>query len=557
MTSPGKFFVILHENRTVNEFDSIKDATDYLKSLGKNTQARFYPFSTYKKFITNNSIDWEKYERHINNNVNSTVTRDIPFDKVKTFPTPSMRELSLFNNAIKMKDFEKIKSFIEGNPKYLVNTDTDMPQIIFSGSKTNAVYQAARFNNVDAMNFILTTLKKDSFWEQLYERNDMFKLRINVYWDKLLNSLDKNFEKTPLHYACAFGYKEIVCLLLKYEITNTSVKNRKEKTAYDIICSQCLEYNEDLANEIRILFKSSYVSMYITPYQTKKPRAVISKGDPFCKLYGNTTNVNLFNEELLIGCAGPIPEELAGEFKESWLKLDTQSLSLGNLIYERRGFMLSRLYNVEYSQYFDFLKEYINVNSYESLRMLDTYFENIYDQTKFVDCIDSVTNDIDKLTSLMEKILKLNSPSSEENSIDSTSLYNIENSESDEEMEFSTPPSSPKASTPIFKNYSKLVGSHMNIVGSEDTFNPEDTLFLSSLTPTKEDMYLYEILKDECKKWKDDEFFYVKLFIASCDHLPAKNIRDLPPIDSPRYKKLLRTKSRGYEKNWNRTVLFN
>ncbi|CEF63774.1 Lethal (1) G0222 [Strongyloides ratti] len=528
----------MYENRTINEFDSIKDATKFLKSLGKNVQARFYPLCTYKKFLTNNSIDWEKYEEHINKKVNSVFVRDVPFDKVKKFPTLSFNELSSFNNAIKMKDLEMVKNCVKNNPKYLINTDNDMPQIIFCGAKTNALYQAARFNNPEALNYILTTLRDDCFWEQLYEKNDMFKLRINVYWDKLLNSLDKKFEKTPLHYACSFGYKEIVCLLLKYNILDRSIKNRKGKTAYEIICSQCVKHDESLANEIRTLFNSHYISLYITPYQSKKPKVIITRDDPFCRMKENSCGMNLFDEELLVGCAGPVPEEVSQKFKESWLKLDRESLSLGHLIYERRGYMLSRAYDVEYTQYFEFLKDYINVNNYESLEKLDNYFENIYDQNKFVDCVDGFTNDIDTLTSMMERMLRLSSSENEENVVDSTSLYNIRNNESDEEMDFSTPPSSPKESPSILRNYNTLINNDMEDISNNDTFNPDDTIFLSNSIPSKEDMYLYEILKNVYKKWKKDELFYVKLFIASCEHLSVKHIKDLPPMNSPRHQKL-------------------
>uniref|UniRef100_A0A0K0ERY4 ANK_REP_REGION domain-containing protein n=1 Tax=Strongyloides stercoralis TaxID=6248 RepID=A0A0K0ERY4_STRER len=535
MTSGGKFYVILYEDKTVNEFNSIGDATSFIKNIGKKVDARFYPFYTYKKFLTNNSIDWEKYEEHINKKVNQNFVRDVPIDKVKKFPNLSMKELIKFNNAIKMKDIQTIKKCIKNNPRYLINTDTDMPQIIFSGSRTNAIYQAARFNNAEAMNYIFKELRDDCFWEQLYKRDDMFKLRISVYWDKLLNCMDKNFEKTPLHYACSFGYKEIVCILLKYNIIDVSIKNRKGETAFDMICNQCIEKDEKLVNEIKTLFNSNYISLYIAPYLNQKPRVVISKDDPFYRFEKNSLNTNLFDEERLIGCAGPISEEFSEKFKQSWLKLDKESLSSGHLIYERRGFMLSRIYNVDYTQYFEFLKDYVNVNNYESLEKLDHFFENIYDQTRFVDCPDGFIYDVDKLTSMMERILRINN---ESNIVDSTSLYNIENNESEEEMDFSTPPSSPKESPSILENYDSFMSDNTEEVNNKSTFNPDDTLFLSEVTPTKEDVYLYEILKNVSKKWKEDEFFYVKLFIASCEQLSVKHIQDLPPMNSPRHQKL-------------------
>uniref|UniRef100_A0A0N4ZKL6 ANK_REP_REGION domain-containing protein n=1 Tax=Parastrongyloides trichosuri TaxID=131310 RepID=A0A0N4ZKL6_PARTI len=534
MECSPKFFVLLFETKAVHGFETLKETTDFLKKLGKAPKVPFYPLETYKNFLTNDAIDWDKYKKYLDRMVGSNIVNDIPFDKVKIFPTPSMSELSKFNNSIKKMDIGSIKNFIDGNPKYLINTDNDMPQIIFSGSKTNALFQAARFANLDAIVYICKVLRNDNFWEQLYEKNDMFRLRIEMYWDNLMNGMDKNFDRTPLHYACACGYEDIVKFLLKFKEINPIKKNAKGKTAYDVICNQCLNKDEDTEMNIRNLFRSCYVSLYTSPYRNEKPKVVITKDDPLYRAKKSTDIQDFSLEEVLIGCAGPILEEHAENFKKNWLKPDNESLALGHLIYERRGFKLSKSFNVEYTQYFEFLKNYVNVRNKESLEKLNNYFENVYDLKNFKDCMEiDYNNDVDELTSLMERILKINSNGNKEGIVDSTSLYNLDDRVSDDDVDFSTPPSSPEQNS-FMENYSNF---QMN-KASENVYSSNDILFLSSSVPATEDVYLYEILKEVSDTWKTDEFLYLKLFVASCEKLSVKRIKDFPPLNSPRHKKL-------------------
>ncbi len=104
-----------------------------------------------------------------------------------------------------------------------------LPPADFKFSACNLLYDAAQYNQVAAMEFILTRLNHtlpecDTFKETLLHRAAIFG-RLNIFvniFDKIGPVNPRNYAgKTPLHYAAEYGHEDIVCYLIK----NLALKN--------------------------------------------------------------------------------------------------------------------------------------------------------------------------------------------------------------------------------------------------------------------------------------------------------------------------------------------
>uniref|UniRef100_A0AC35UEZ5 ANK_REP_REGION domain-containing protein n=1 Tax=Rhabditophanes sp. KR3021 TaxID=114890 RepID=A0AC35UEZ5_9BILA len=560
MTSgEGLFFIPVLDDRSVRSFMSLGEALAYMKSLPAGTKSRFYNRETYKRLCSEDGyFDWCQYNDSLNKSVLAeidTTAREQIVRKDKAWKDPSMPDCTKLNRAILANDLNQVKKLIDLNPKFLVNTETDLPTIIFHGAKTNAVYQAVKGNAVDVLTFLLSTLNSKQFWLRLYDDDSSYDARIKNYWGSLLNNFDKNCVMTPLYMGCVFGYLEVVKILLGYgEVVNRSLINKHGKDAKSVICDRASTEKEHLKLKINDLFDSVYVSLYIDNLTLQKVTTIVTPNDPLCVVGGER---GLESDTKRIACLGPVLSSLVPTLITKWMSINKENLSDGYLLYEKNGLNLARELKVGYSQWFEFMRSYLDLDKRADLETLDSYLENRYEEKNFVDAVDfekdKMNEAMDCIINQFEHKLVIDSPKSSSNlqfnfgpagdsNRDETEIEDI----SDDE--FLTPPGSPgkylTSDSPPRIPTGKTIFQNTPSRGPEQVgLNDTDFLFLCGTCPSKDDYFVYDIVRD---KIGENDLNYIKMFCLSCSKIPKARIVNLPPLNSPRHKVL--TKDEGLTK---------
>lgn len=134
------------------------------------------------------------------------------------FRGPTKQELIEFRKIIESGDYERVKTMIWDNPRYLVSAG-DTPTTLKEGYRYNAMHICAISVKPRIAELILKTVSDTKFVDLLTgKKNDVKmckELCVNLL-DYYLNIPEKGRSETPLHFAAKTGAFEMVELLTTF-----------------------------------------------------------------------------------------------------------------------------------------------------------------------------------------------------------------------------------------------------------------------------------------------------------------------------------------------------
>lgn len=142
------------------------------------------------------------------------------------YKAPPVPRLSELRRTIERKDNTKFDEMIAENPRFLINMGGDNPTIIFEGCRYNSLHVAARAGNLHAAQKILSCVADQQWLARAYGSDAPMEERANYLTAAFLNTPDKSENNTPLHYACKFGFADVVRVLLQYSSCAQHPKNK-------------------------------------------------------------------------------------------------------------------------------------------------------------------------------------------------------------------------------------------------------------------------------------------------------------------------------------------
>ncbi|XP_033321054.1 ankyrin repeat and LEM domain-containing protein 2 isoform X1 [Megalopta genalis] len=424
--------------------------TGRLKSFKKRSEAEEYAKTGFEKILCNN---------------NSTAAGMVAVEeKSSNFKAPRSQDLVCFRKLIRDGNLCAVKTTSWGNPRYLIGIG-DTPAILQEGCRYNALHIAVRADKPDICELILNTVGNAEFIKLLYgDECKSYLDRAQIMLDLYLNTPDKGLNETPLHFAVKFGFKNVVKVLVSYPCCVKTLPNKYKQLPIDIICSRTCQGDEELKKEIRLLLEDQYyVPVLRSDDNTLQP--VI--GEPFSPTSPMSIKLDPLSPRLEVRAfAGPMTKSRALEFRKEWktpprrrmtpvkkIFEDEPDSPINNLSLrlqdpekglERIGRDLAEEYHVSWKEFWPFLDDFADFRTSDGLAKLETYLEHkFYDQllqyNKRFFLHSSKTNSnpgkeaepTDELDYLYNKL-------------QSCSLFNAENEDSIDELEFFTPPSSPK-----------------------------------------------------------------------------------------------------------------
>ncbi|CAH8286910.1 unnamed protein product [Schistosoma margrebowiei] len=317
------------------------------------------------------------------------------------------------------------------------NLSNPYPPIRF---RYNALHVVASKGNVNLLQFLLNCIDSDKFWERLYPgaSKEASYWRQQYVLDLYLNSPELGNFETPLHFASKYGHIECVSMLARHPLTKLDPRNFAGHTPVDLAATRLISQEKilhsdfdcptNIVNRILHIFDESYIVLadvevsepaiiktrILAPLNTREFQTMLGLyARNSCKTFRNATHVKPFptqnnqyyffrssvetgdclkvkingNVHRLRGFSGPMPSDVAVEFRKKWLQynapnaVDYKSFSHLRLIdsekgYERQGRYLSRVFGTSWYEYWEFLDDYIDLSSEDGLLALEDYLSN-------------------------------------------------------------------------------------------------------------------------------------------------------------------------------------
>ncbi|XP_054728401.1 ankyrin repeat and LEM domain-containing protein 2 homolog [Anastrepha obliqua] len=233
------------------------------------------------------------------------------------FRSPTKQELIEFRKVIESGDYERVKSMIWDNPRYLVSAG-DTPTTLKEGYRYNAMHICAISKKPRIAELILKTVSDTKFVDLLTgKKNDekMCKeLCVNLL-DYYLNIPEKGRSETPLHFAAKNGALEMVEVLTSFPECKMT-PNSEGLYPKDIICSRVSSPPPELAKKIEILLEERFYVPVLRSVDTAIPPKI---GQPFSSSKPPNLNCDPLSAEVKIeALAGPMNKEQAHQFCRRW-----------------------------------------------------------------------------------------------------------------------------------------------------------------------------------------------------------------------------------------------
>ncbi|CAG9762865.1 unnamed protein product [Ceutorhynchus assimilis] len=362
------------------------DKESALKAAKKHKKARFKPFQFYHEavdfsingaeFPNNNSvIDGAEGEKKELIGVG---------EKSSPFRTPRPQELTEFRGKIENGAFNLVREMINYNPRYLVSSG-DTPSILQEGARLNAIHVAAKVKNAQITEYILNTVSNPEFIKRLYgdDSQENAEQRCRMLLDLYLNTPNKGFNDTPLHIASKWGADKVMEVLLSYPECDKTKRNKHNKLAEDVVCERAdPKTPKDVCKRIQQMLDDNY---YVPVLRTDDNTLPPLVGHPFSPTSPPLLNRDPLSPRMEIHAyAGPMDKTEADKFHRAW-KTPPRTLNSPNLIslrlkdhekgLERIGKQLANSYKVPWTEYWAFLKLYIDITSEEGLEALENHLK--------------------------------------------------------------------------------------------------------------------------------------------------------------------------------------
>lgn len=234
----------------------------------------------------------------------------------------SPQELVAFRKEIEQNNLSIVYQMIMENPRYLVSV-ANTPTILKVGPRYNALHVAVLSKNVNMCKLILHTIELPAFIQLLHLPGQTEQNVIEtslILLESYLNMPDKSRRETPLHFAAQYGLKDIVALLISYNLCKATI-NKDGFLPKDVICKRCDGASEALKQEIAVLLEDRFFVPVYRSLDESEPAVV---GEPFT---GNTLSIKenehksekgLTPEKKIAAIAGPMDKEHAKVFQKRW-----------------------------------------------------------------------------------------------------------------------------------------------------------------------------------------------------------------------------------------------
>ncbi|OAD62362.1 Ankyrin repeat and LEM domain-containing protein 2 [Eufriesea mexicana] len=451
-----------------------RNSTEYIRVYQDKTEALkvIKEFRTGRLKSFKKRLEAEEYaktgfeEANYINNMSINTTVPAVEEKSNNFKVLRSQELVCFRKLIKDGDLYTVKTTVLGNPRYLIGSG-DTPTILQEGCRYNALHIAVRADRPDMCELILNTVGNTDFIKLLYgDECKSYVDRAQIMLDLYLNTPDKGLNETPLHFAVKFGLKDVVRVLVSYPCCIKTLPNKYKQLPIDIICSRSSQKDEELKKEIHLLLEDQYY-VPVLRSDDKSLQPVI--GEPFSPTSPLSLNTDPISPRLEIRAfAGPMTKSRALEFRKKWktpprlrmtpIKNATESeftdSSSDNLALrlqdvekglERIGRNLAEEWQVSWKEYWPFLNDFADFHTTEGLTKLEKYLESKF-QEQFVHYNQTSNDNMINLNEHSKTKLLVDSIDYLCSKLQSWSLLTPNNQDENnvDELEFFTPPSSPK-----------------------------------------------------------------------------------------------------------------
>jgi hypothetical protein len=308
-------------------------------------------------------------------------------DKPNLFASLKPPDLSKLRGVVESGDVSVFSHTVWSNPRYLVNCYSDTPEILQYGCRYNALHCAVRAGKLEICQELMSILHNPDFWKLVYPNDcpeSVLRRRMHLI-DLYLNMQDKIVGETPLHYACKLGHLEIVRFLLSQPSLDTTLTNKYNKTAADIVCDNAKSSSTALRDKISDLMKAPPI--YYVPVLRSTDNCTPPQLTPPCTIAEYHLHQRALSDDRgtpVIGqaFAGPMSPVQADEFYREWrspsnsrdwreaLQIKRADSSRG---FERVGRQLAEQRNVGWQEYWEFLGCYCDLRTNDGLEKLEQY----------------------------------------------------------------------------------------------------------------------------------------------------------------------------------------
>ncbi|XP_060078282.1 ankyrin repeat and LEM domain-containing protein 2-like [Ylistrum balloti] len=368
-----------------------------LKTVKKYTGARFKVFKSKPEAdeFSLNSADvnspWKKESKGPTES--SFLSTGVSVESCP-FKAPKIQELTALRKKIEQGECRVVENMFWENPRLLISSG-DTPVILQESSRYNALHVAAKNNQAAMCQLILDTLEDPNLIDKLYAHTNETQLtrtnRINFVVDLYLNTPDKGSCESPLHFACKFGHKDVVSVIVSHPKVDRFFRNNYGQTAADVICSRCTDPDENLKDEIKELLEGQYYVPLVRSEDNTTQPVIGPPWSPDSKNPAMNVPFSSWSPKdplmAVKACAGPMTPSRAEQFHKQWTTPPS-----GSPDYIRRKFVITRREDsdkgmerlgrdlahqmqVPWLEYWEFLQTYADLSSEDGLDLLEEYFQ--------------------------------------------------------------------------------------------------------------------------------------------------------------------------------------
>ncbi|NXD91597.1 ANKL2 protein, partial [Chaetorhynchus papuensis] len=313
-------------------------------------------------------------------------------ERANSYKSPRTQDLTAkLRKAVEKGDTATFSELIWSNPRYLIGSG-DNPTIVQEGCRYNVMHVAAKENQPAICQLLLDTLENPEFMRLMYpDDNDvMLKKRIQYIVDLYLNTPDKMWFDTPLHFACKFGNLEVVNVLTSHPAIVKNPKNKYDQTPAEVVCERSKNKSAELKEKLREYLKGRYYVPLLRAEDNSSAPVIGAPWSPdqtddgpqrtWPKYPGSPKDPVLS----IRAFAGPMSPSKAEEFRRLWKTPPRERAGFFHNVrksdlergVERVGRELAHELGFPWVEYWEFLGCFVDLSSQEGLRKLDEYLSH-------------------------------------------------------------------------------------------------------------------------------------------------------------------------------------
>lgn len=403
--------IALPEGEGLEEGDVKKvfvDKTECLAAMKKYRGSRFKAFRTYEDALMFSEAGAAASQGGTGEEGAITPQPLLNVEKPSPYRGPKSQDLVKFRKSIERGDFDYFTRCVMENPRYLVSSG-DTPAVLQEGFRYNALHVACRTNRPAFVQRVLSQVSEPVFFQRLYpdDSYESASRRSAFLLDLYLNTPDKGFNETPLHFASKHGSLECVRILAGFRGCDTSRPNKYGQTAAEIAGSRMKEPSKTIIEDIRQAMGDKYYvpllkddDLYLLP-QVGSPWSpqMDSQTSPLSDRFLTSSPISVASASPISpslkvrGVAGPMSCSQAENFHRLWKSNTTTSSSLSTTPsparfgrgvrpaslrvtdhekgLERAGRNLAAEQKVGWREYWGFLGTFVDLASEEGLGLLE------------------------------------------------------------------------------------------------------------------------------------------------------------------------------------------